>query len=280
VNHKIALSCTILLIAVTAFSQRRPAAAQADAAKPVPARLMVQGSYEEIFNGSTSYGNAQGKLIIKFEAARWLTMGTNEVGDAEFSELRNAPVPIVSGSASYEGHLKGSDGGDNHEATSNFNGPLGPEDVVLSIPEYTDTGNGFKIKVLINPKLKGKCSYVAVRGGETATATGCQNGTYFFSAATPVETDDNEDPARTADTPNVASFGIQLDIEPAAGLNSGTSSADDAGYSWRGAVTNGSREAGFKITLIKTKELPSADSGGHSTRRLVFNATIIPGVPK
>jgi hypothetical protein len=32
--------------------------------------------------------------------------------------------------------------------------------------------------------------------------------------------------------------------------------------------------------LNKTKELPSDDKRGHSTRKLVFNATIIPGAPE
>ena len=61
----------------------------------------------------------------------------------------------------------------------------------------------------------------------------------------------------------------------------GQGPAGDAGdYAWRGAVTNGSKEAGFKIVLDKTKELASADKRGRSTRKLVFNATIIPGSPE
>jgi len=57
--------------------------------------------------------------------------------------------------------------------------------------------------------------------------------------------------------------------------------AGDAGdYAWRGAVTNGSKEAGFKIMLNKTKELPGDDKRGRSTRKLVFNATITPGAPE
>ena len=151
---------------------------------------------------------------------------------------------------------------------------------------------------------------MSVRNGETSTLTGCQNGTFFFSASTPLDTDDNEDPAHTPDTASIASFGIEIDIEPepgppptspaSASTSLGGSPVDDAArarrelettmgqgpagdagiYAWRGAVTNGSKEAGFKIVLEKTKELPSADQRGHSTRRLTFNATIIPGVPK
>ena len=307
-KHKLFLFILILIaFCATASPQRRPAPSPAAAPKPQAARLLVQGTYEEVFDGTTSDGKAEGKLIIKFEAARWLTLGTNEVGNAEFSDLKNAPAAYVAGSTSYAGHVKGSKGGDTYEATSNFTGPLGADDVTLSVPEYTDTGNGFKIKVFINPKLKGKCSAVSVRNGETSTLTGCQNGTFFFSASTPLDTDDNEDPAHTPDTASIASFGIELDIEPEPGpAPSSTSStsidspvddaararrklettmgqgpAGDAGiYAWRGAVTNGSKEAGFKILLEKTKELPSADQRGHSSRRLTFNATIIPGVPK
>lgn len=58
-------------------------------------------------------------------------------------------------------------------------------------------------------------------------------------------------------------------------------SAGDAGvYAWRGAVTNGSKEAGFKILLNKTKELPGNDKRGKITRKLNFNATIVADAPK
>jgi hypothetical protein len=302
-NHKLAWFTLILIsIAIGASAQRRPQPSPSP--KPLAARLMVQGTYEETYQGKTSDGNAEGSLVIKFAAARWVKMGTNEVGNAEFSELENAPVPYVSGSVSYNGRVKGSrSGGESYEATSSFAGPLGGEDVVLSVPEYTNTGDGFKIKVFINPKLKGKCSLVAVRNGETATASDCNNGTYFFTASTPLQTDDNNDPAKTTDTANVANFGIELDVEPevaAAGASETGSAVDqaaqarrelekmmgqgpagDAGvYAWRGAVTNGSKEAGFKILLNKTKELPSDDKRGNSVRKLNFTATIVPGAPK
>ena len=260
---------------------------------------MVQGTYEEIFQGRTSQGTADGKLVIKFEAARWLTMTTNEVGNAEFSDLANAPAPSVSGSVSYDGRVKGASGGDSYEATSHFDGALSGNGVVLSVP-YDETGDGFKIKVSINPKLKGKCSLVEVRNGDTGTASGCDNGTYFFTASTPLQIDDNDDPGKTPDTAN---FGLELDVEPELGASGnprtaspvdqaaqarkdlekmmGQGPAGDAGtYAWRGAVTNGSKEAGFKIMLNKTKELASDDKSGHSTRKLVFNATIVPGAPE
>jgi hypothetical protein len=280
-NHKLALICFVLIVSVGAASQRRPGPTAPPAtAKPVAVRLMVQGTYEENYQGTTNQGDAQGKLLIKFEAARWLQMGTNEVGNAEFSVLENAPAPSVGGSVSYEGRVKGlTSGGEHYEATSSFAGPLAGEDIVLSVPEYTDTGNNFKIKVFINPKLKGKCSLVEVRNGETATADGCQNGTYFITASSPVQIDDSDDPAKT---PNLAAFGIELDIEPeAAELEKRMGQAGDAGvYAWRGAVTSGSKEAGFKILLNKTKELPGDDKRSKSVRVLNFTATIIPGIPK
>lgn len=303
-KHKLALFTLILLSIATSVSAQRSPTTSLPSPKPLAARLMIQGTYEEDYQGTTSDGNAEGKLLIKFEAARWVKMVTNEVGNAEFLDLENAPVPYVSGSASYNGRVKGSrSGGENYEATSSFAGPLGGEDIVLSVPEYTDTGNGFKIKVLINPKLKGKCSFVVVRNGETATASDCNNGTYFLIAATPLQTDDNDDPAKTADTANIANFGIELDVEPevaAAGSSETGSAVDqaararkelekmmgqgpagDAGvYAWRGAVTNGSKEAGFRILLNKTKELPSDDKRGNSVRKLNFTATIVPGAPK
>lgn len=282
-DHKLAFIALTLIVAVTAFPQRRTAPPPTTA-KPLAARLLVQGTYEEMFQGVTSDGNAQGKLVIKFEAARWLAMGTNVVGNAEFSELTNAPAPYASGAVSYEASVKGSgSGGDSYVATSNLAGPITGEDVVLSVPESTDTGNRYKIKILINPKLKGKCSIVAVRNEETATSSDCRNGTYFFTASTPLQIDDNDDPAKAADTASVVSFGIELYIEPESGAvgETGQSAAGDANvYAWRGAVTNGSKEAGFKIELNKTKELPTEDKRGRSTRKLVFNATIVPGVPK
>lgn len=311
-NRKLAWFALILIVIfanASAPQRRKPAPQPAQkpalpAAKPSAARLLVQGTYEETYQGATSDGNAEGKLLIKFEAARWLMMGTNEVGNAEFSELTNAPVPYVTGSVSYDGRVKGVRGnGDGYEATSNFAGPLGGDDVVLSVPEYTDTSNGFKITVFINPKLKGKCFAVSVRGDQRATSSGCNNGTYFFTASTPMQTEDNDDPAKTDATANIARFGIELDIEPEPGAAGDTETgsavdqaararkelektmgqgpAGEAGvYAWRGAVTNGSQEAGFKIMLTKTKELPSDDKRGLSTRKLVFNATIVPGAPE
>ena len=303
-NTKSVLILFVLIgVAIAAPAQRRNRTGPPNS-KPQAARLMVQGTYEETFQGTTSDGNADATLLIKFEAARWLRMGTNEVGNAEFSDLENAPAPFVSGSVTYHGLVKGSgSGGESYQADSSFAGPLGGEDVVLSVPQYTDTGTDFKIKAFINPKLKGKCSLVAVRNGQTTTSSECNNGTYFFTASTPLETVENDDPAKTADTANVASFGIELDVEPevAAAASSGTGSAVDqaararrelektmgqgpageAGvYAWRGAVTNGSKEAGFKIVLNKTKELPIDDKRGHSIRKLTFTATIVPGVPK
>jgi hypothetical protein len=283
--HGLLVAFIVLNCTVVTSAQRRPQTSPPET-KPVAARLMVQGTYEETYQGATSDGSAEGKLVIKFEAARWLKMGTNEVGNAEFSDLENAPVPSVSGSASYNGRVKGSTSGESYEATSSFAGPLGGNDIVLSVPGYSDTRNDFKLRVFINPKLKGKCSLVAVRNGETATANACQNGTYFFTASTPLQIDDNDDPAKTADTANLANFGIELDIEPAleAAGNPVTGSAGQAGdagdYAWRGAVTNGSKEAGFKIMLTKTKELPTSDKRGKSVRTLSFTATIVPGTPE
>jgi hypothetical protein len=280
--HKLHIFLVFFSLALTASAQRRPTPAEpSPASKPPAARLLVQGTYEEDYQGATNEGNASGKLVIKFEATRWLKMTTNEVGNAEFSDLENAPAPSVGGSASYDGRVKSSgSGGDSYEATSSFTGPLAGQDIVVSVPEYTDNGN-FKIRVLINPNLKGKCSLVAVRNGETATANGCENGTYFFSASSPIQTDDNEDAAKTADTANLAAFGIELDVEPEAAAatasGSGQGQAGDAGvYAWRGAVTSGSKEAGFKIVLNKTKELPANDKRGASVRKLNFTATIVP----
>jgi hypothetical protein len=278
-NHRIALICLILLAAVTVSAQRPAPNA---ATKPTVVRFTAQGAYEETFQGTTNNGNGEGKLVIKFEATRWLSMKTNEVGSAEFSDLANAPAPSVSGSVSYDGRIKRSDG---YETTTHFAGPLGGDDIVLGVPEYTDTGNSFKIKVLISPKLKGKCTAVQVVG-EPASVGECDNGTFFFTASTPPQTDDNDDPAKTADTPNVASFGFELDLEPevrAAG-NAGAGAAGMGGaageggdYAWRGAVTSGSQQAGFNIALTKTKEVPS--ERGRSIRKLVFNATIVPAAP-
>ncbi|HEV7745955.1 MAG TPA: hypothetical protein VGO56_13230 [Pyrinomonadaceae bacterium] len=280
-NRKFTLFCLLLIVAVTALSQQRSKEPTA-AARPIAARYVVQGVYEEIYQGRTDKGSAEGKLVIKFEATRWLTMTTNEVGNAAFSDLANAPAPSVSGSASYQGRVKGpSQGasGDSYEAMSNLSGPLSGEDVALSVPEYTDTGTGFKIRVFLNPKLKGKCSVVEVRGGATGTSSGCVNGTYFFTPSTPLQLDDNEDATKTDDTANLANFGMELDIEPET-LSPKGPAADSDVYAWRGAVTKGSKETGFEINLIQTKEVPNDDMRGRSTRRLTFSATIVPGIPK
>ena len=88
-NRKLALICLVLTVAITASSQRQPTSPSATP-KPLAARFMVQGTYEEIYQGRTSQGAATGKLVIKFEAGRWLTMTTNEVGNAEFRRTREA----------------------------------------------------------------------------------------------------------------------------------------------------------------------------------------------
>jgi hypothetical protein len=307
-KHKLILFTSISLLFISsASSQRRTRPSASPAAKTTTVRMSVKGTYEEIYDGVARDGNANGKLTIKFEETNWLTMGTNELGYVEFSSLVNGPAPSASGFASYQGQVKGSgSGGDSYEATSNFNGGLDGLDVKVGIPEYTEAGNSFKIRVYINPTLKGKCSLVSVRGGQTGTASGCANGTYFFSAASPAQIDDNDDPARTTDTANIMHFGIELDIEPPLeepategggsgaaeaaqarkdlekrmGEASGGGAGDDGGYFWRGAVTNGSQEAGFKILLDKTKDLPSDDKRSHTTRHLTFEATIVPGIPK
>src|SRR6185436_14614071 len=124
-NYKLIAIFLTLILFITASSQR-PKTPNAPA-KPRAARFMVQGTYEETNQGTTDKGSAEGTLIIKYEAARWLTISTNEVG------------------------------------------------------------NAFKIRVLINPKLKGKCSLVEVRDGAMATANGCNNATYFFTASSPLQ---------------------------------------------------------------------------------------------
>jgi hypothetical protein len=274
-NYKIVPVLLSLIVAVISFST--PAHKHAFD-KPVAARFMVQGTYEESYQGRTHQGAAQGKLLIKFEAARWITMSTSEAGNAEFSDLPNAPAPYVSGSASYDGRVKGSSAGNSYDAMSSFAGPLGGNDVVLSVPEYTDSSNGFNLKVVINPKLKGKCSLVEMRGDETGTVYGCANNTYFFTASSPITFDDNDNPGKT---PDGASFGIELDIEGATNPAETGQGAGDAGdYAWRGAVTTGSKEAGFKISLDKTKDVPTEDKRGRSIRKLSFSATIVQGTPK
>jgi len=45
-----------------------------------------------------------------------------------------------------------------------------------------------------------------VRDGETGTLNGCNNGTYFFTATSPMQIDDNDDPGKTPDS---ATFGIE-----------------------------------------------------------------------
>ena len=333
-NNKIVLILIVLIGLATSASARRrtsttPPAPQPVTAKPPTARLMVQGTYEETFQGTTSDGNAEGSLVVKFEAARWLKMETNETGNAEFSDPEDAPAPDVSGSVSYHGLLKGVSGGAgggassdvSHQADSTFSAQLSEEDIVLTIPEYSDTGDGLTMSVIIQPTLKGKCSTITVRNGKTTTSNGCDNGTFFITAKSPPEFTDNDDPAKTSDTATLANIEVELIVEPetkavsntetasgagqasGSGQSSGSSqspgtappagnatqtvadagqsAAGDAGVSaWRGALTTGSKEAGFKITLTKTKELPSSDKRGKVTRKLNFTATIVPGAPK
>lgn len=326
-NNKIVLILFVLVgLATSASAQRRtgtpPPAPDPLTAKPVTAksptaRLMVQGTYEETFQGTTNDGNAEGSLVVKFETARWLKMETNEAGNAEYSDWDDAPAPDVSGSVSYHGLVKGGGGGaaggDRYHADASFSAPLSDDDIVLTVPEYSETGDGLTMTISIQPAVKGKCSTVTVRNGKTTTSNGCDNGTFFITTKSAPEIIDNDDPAKTSDTPNLATFEIEMIVEPdikavsntettsgagqasGSGQSSGSSqspgttpsagdaahSAADAGVStWRGAITTGTKEAGFKITLTKTQDLPSNDKRGKITRKLNFTATIVPGAPK
>jgi len=215
----------------------------------------------------------------------------------------------------------GAGGGDSYQADSHFSAPLSDDDIVLTIPEYSDRGDGLTMTVSIQPALKGKCSTVAVRNGKTTTSSSCDNGTFFITTKSAPEIIDNDDPAKTSDTPNLATFEIEMIVEPeikavsntetasgagqasGSGQSSGSSQSpgtapaagnvtqssaesgqsaagDDSVHAWRGAVTSGTKEAGFKITLTKTQDLPSNDKRGKITRKLNFTATIVPAAPK
>src|SRR5882724_1815779 len=152
-NNKIVLIvCVLIGLATSASAQRRtrtsPPASTPLTAKPQTARLMVHGTYEETFQGTTNDGNAEGSLVVKFETARWLKMETNEAGNAEFSDWDDAPAPDVSGSASYRGSVKGGSGGAaggasrdvSYQAESSFSSLLSEDDIVLTVPEYSETG--------------------------------------------------------------------------------------------------------------------------------------------
>jgi hypothetical protein len=288
------------LVAATS-AQRRPQ--KPAPAKPLSARLLVQGTYEDSFNGTASDGVFEGKLSIKFEAARWLKMDTNEVGNAEFSDLPNAPAASVTGSATYNGVMKGSGPNWSYEANSDFTGALSDADIVLSNPGYANTGDGLKLTMYIKPKLKGKCHLVSIRDNERTTSEDCDNGTITIANPSGIQISANDDPAKSAEQAKLATAELEFIVEPKIGESSevtGASPVDDAArarrelekmtgsgpageagvYAWRGAVTSGSKEAGFKITLNGTKEIPSADGTMKSIRKLTFTATIVPGAPR
>jgi len=323
-NNKIVLIIFVLIgLATSASAQRRtgttppaapePVTPKPLTAKPPTARLMVQGTYEETFQGTTNDGNAEGSLLVKFETARWLQMETNEAGKAEFSDWDDAPEPQVSGSVSYHGLVKGGSGGDTYQADSSFSAALSDDDIVLTVPEYSETGDGLMMTVSIQPALEGKCSTVAVRNGKTTTSNGCDNGTFFITTKSPPEITESDDPEKTSHTATLATVEIEMIVEPEIKAMSNTATASGAGQAsgsgqssgssqspgtapsagnatqspaeagvstWRGAITTGTKEAGFKITLTKTQELPSNDKRGKITRKLNFTATIIPGAPK
>jgi len=286
------------VLTTRSFAQRR----RPDSApKIVATRLMVQGNYEEVFQGTSANGNSTGKFEIKFEAARWFRMDTNEVGNAEFTELENAPARFANGAITYHGQTDSATPDLTFHADSTFTGKIGLDDIQLSAPGYSDTGTGLKMRIQIKMNLKGSCALVAVRHGERSTSTDCSNGTVFINSPSGLQVTENDDPARSADAANKLAGVLEFEIEPAVGSPgeiTGTSGVDqaararreleqtmgaggDAGvYAWRGAVTTGSKEAGFKIVLEGTKEIPSADGNAKSVRKLSLNATIIPGIPK
>lgn len=302
-NFKLFFLCLILSGAsLTAAAQ--PKRKPAPAPKPAAARIVVEGYYEESFLGTNDDGNAEGKLIIEFQASRWVKLATNEVGNAEFSDLPNTPAATVNGSVSYTGSLRGANmGADSLEANSTFSGKLEGADLFVSLPEYSKTAEGLKMTVRITPRLKGKCATDSVRGGDRTSSVDCYNGTFFFIPTTPLAVTPNNDPASAGDSPHKATFGMELVVEPeigGGGVDPETGTAADeaarkskemdkakelallgvAGlHTWRGAVTSGSKESGFKITIEKIKEVPNNDGRGTTRRKLIYTATIVPGVP-
>ena len=173
-------------------------------------------------------------------------------------------MPYVSGSVSYEGRVKSASGGNSYEAMSSFAGPLSTNDVVLSVPEYTDTGNGFKIRVLINPKLKGKCSLVEVRDGETLTINSSNNA-LLLTASSPMHLTTTT----IRELPRESQLWNRTGHEPEMDKTSGRRRCLRLG---RRRTTG--RKNGLQDRLDKTKNFPALTSAGAPLASFVFNATI------
>lgn len=98
------------------------------------------------------------------------------------------------------------------------------------------------------------------------------------------EEGENHEAGKTPETTYVVSYEEDFDIHPALsreqqGVMSGQERERAAG-AWFGAETRGSRQAGYKITLLKTKALKSGTPDGVTeewAQKLTLAAEIIPG---
>jgi len=238
---------------------------------------MVEGTYEERFKSTTPLSSAESSLKIQFQGERWVKMGVNETGRAEFSDLPMAPPPTVNGAVSLSSLTKSRGRDYSSGASTLFSGRLEGEDVVIGVPEYSNSGDGLKLSVSIRPRLKGKCATNSFAMGRRSTSTDCRNPA-GLTTSLPITFAANDDRDATPETANKATFGINLTLDPA--LRTGGTPSNDYGTEvWRGAVTNGSKDAGFKITLAATRERPLADGRGQSTQKLEFTAKIVPAAP-
>jgi hypothetical protein len=281
----------LLMLAVAAYPQRSNAGV-----KGTPARMTAEGSYEEAYTGTAADGTAvNSTLRIKFDLSRWVKIGKGKNGKAEFFDLADAPVPAASGTASFEGTVKAKSSNGIVDIVRSFSGPLTTEVAKLGLPVYSNTGDGLRVEILLSPKMAGACSSKVTTGGHAVRSDDCsievtsgatkinyeeikgektrgQNYRAMFEKVIVIEPEFDTSVVGTGNSTAERTARAQLKLEATIQQLSGPGSDI-----WRGAVTNGSKEAGYKIMIAGNKQMSGADGKGQIKKRLEVTVTIVPG---
>lgn len=250
------------------------------------ARVLIEGQYEENMNGNPS-------LKVKFSAYRWFKQTVNETGSVEYTELEGAPVPFASGDVIMTGSASHRDANGSLTQNASFSGGIGTSDVTVYAPDWADTGHGLKVRVAIATKVKGRCSMELVDGSERRSSSDCSDVANVLLGISDVG--ELETSEKTPNAANSAYVRLEFLTAPATAPGSevsGNNGVDEAARlrreleqsmkrvtgqglenAWMGAVTTGSKEAGYKVTYT------GENRSGDYVRKLTMTAQIVPGVP-
>lgn len=291
---------TISCPAYTTSVTRRAPAANA----PGAARFLVQLTLDENYKSATDKpnqldssrpndtGKSESRLHLEVQASRWVVVAAGDGGATEIRDLEGGEPPSASGAVSFgssEESRSDNAPGDKGRVESketqseSFSGKVEAADVELSAPQFSELGEGLEFQLKVKGRLQGSCRWAASDEHGTKSSDDCGAVTAGVAEGLTKE-GANTDAAKTPETAYVARYEEDFEIHPALSREQqGVLSEQErerAAGAWFGAETRGSRQAGYKITLLKTKTLKSGTHDGVAeewTQKLTLAAEIIPG---